>query len=161
MRCFLLRMALCQAYKAMMLDTFMPGKYHYHPPKCYHSDEYDETVARTKSSQFIIVGNGQYTFWENIGDRGTYWFSWSTSTLEEFVRKYHRSSIFGEAAFYTTMVVIALYGFSYHLECFTQGRKEEYREKEQMVRYMLVDSLEQYFKSFSYRTIYFFLKIAK
>ena len=156
-------MILRQAYKAIRPGVIL-SKENF-SLDCYPSDKYDQPAARGESrgpyavSSYVVVGRGEYTLHSNEPDRGgAHWFSWSTSTPEEFVRKYHHDKILGDFPLYTIMIMAERYGPRYDAECLLQGRREEYEEKKQQIQHELVGSLDRYFQSFSYRAILFLLK---
>ena len=128
-------------------------------PKCYHADEYNPEATRSQNRAHIVVEPGQFTFWSDEGERTSHWTSWSTTTLDEFVKRFHHSKIYGDFATYPLIVTQIRYGL--HIDFALKGRLAEFEEKRIRVRDMIAGLLARHLKSFSHRAIGLLLAFVK
>jgi hypothetical protein len=154
LRCFLFQLAFRRAHKAMKLGATFPIT---NLPVCYHSDEYDFKISM--KCNHIIVGQRQYTYCFDDGEKVPYWKSWTVTDIDEFILKYHNNNIYGQFAVYPLILTQLLHG---QLRDFLlKGNKAEFEEKQEKVRNLIAHLLDTHLKSFSHRVNCFLLALVK
>lgn len=148
LRCLLFQFAFRQAHESMRLGSSFPAT---DLPTCYHSDVYDPEATRAQNRSHIVVGRGQYAFWFDDGERVSHWTSWTATSLDEFIKRFHHSKIYGEHALYPLIITQILNGP--YVEFMIRGEANVFEEKRRKVKDAIVQLLEHYLSSFTHRAI--------
>lgn len=129
--------------------------------KIIYSDEnYNSEDVRSLGYSHIVVGKNNFTYWnaETERDGRTYWESWTSTNIDEFITQYHKDKIYGEYAPYSTFITQAMFG--QYRDFAMQRKTHEYEAHKKKVQGMLSTLLNNYLNSYKHLMFKFFLKIS-
>ena len=119
--------------------------------KCYEAHMYAPEMAQSNGVEYVVLDKRKLVYAHDVGERHHAWEIKEFKDINDFIRHYYKGRLHGEFATYPIM----LSGdYNNHL---IKGKKDEWVEKSEKIRALLINRLENQLKSYRHLLLKFSL----